>query len=492
MVQLNKTVITNFLFSIKFSFQNFTTSSLIQKNISMNSKSIKFHEEPRLEPLPFVPEPSRPKASVKVPPPPSPSKFVKGEFKESDYESDYDRKVPPVWRPTNDSDSEPMYYKPIRPILTPTGRQSKLSDGKSPIPPTEFENPLQFEGPPRPKFEPIDKPKTTFVKVEPITKPVAQQQLFKPKPVTARPAQPQQHSTFQQQPPTQYTKQPCRYYTAVAGPPQHIAAETSNTMHMRESTESSHRVVNMSQTKRIIQFDARKSDFEQKLEPFPYTADGNYTQRPRLPPPPTPTKFVPAEFRESDYESEVESARIRPVWTPNPSDSDEPQYRKVAPPQHYRSASVPRSYGSYGRVLTPMEFDNKPIEMPSRIVIESGPRVINKTQTLNRYSSKKSNFVQSTTRDDIDLKPSSPPKYGFIPGQMVNQAEQHMYDMNSTFKTKAQQFVSDVVRDTQTPNIRPILKKEHKEGDNAPQIYREDSRVSQYGKYITTSCFFMS
>lgn len=445
----------------------------------MNSKSIKFHEEPQLEPLPFVPEPSRPKVSVKVPPPPSPSKFVKGEFRESDYESDYDHRPPPVWRPTNDSDSEPMYYKPIRPILTPTGRHSKLSDGKSPIPPTEFENPLQFEGPPRPKFEPIDKPKPSFVKAEPKTKPVAQQQLFKPKPVAARPAQP---TTYQPQS-NQYPKQPCRYYTAVAGPPQHIAAETSNTMHMSESTESSHRVVNMSQTKRIIQFDARKSDFEQKLEPFPYTADQtSYTQRPhRLPPPPTPTKFVPAEFRESDYESEVESARIRPVWTPNPSDSDEPHYRRVSAPQQFRSASVPRSYG---RVLTPMEFDNKPIEMPSKIVIESsGPRIINKTQTLDRYSSKKSHFTQSTTRDDIALKPSSPPKYGFIPGQMVNQAEQHMYDMNSTFKTKAQQFVSDVVRDTQTPNIRPILKKDNKEGDK-PQIYREDSRVSQYGKYL--------
>lgn len=458
----------------------------------MNSKSIKFHEEPRLEPLSFVAEPSQPKVSVKVPPPPSPSKFVKGDFKESDYESDYDRKVPPVWRPSNDSDSEPMYYKPIRPILTPTGRQSKVSDGKSPIPPTEFENPLQFEGPPRPKFEPIDKPKTNFVKVEPIKKPVAQQQLFKP--VAARPTQ----STTYQQQSNQYPKQPCRYYTAVAGPPQHIAAETSNTMHMSESTESSHRVVNMSQTKRIIQFDARKSDFEQKLEPFPYAPEqASYTQRHRLPPPPTPTKFVPAEFRESDYESEVESARIRPVWTPNPSDSDEPQYRRVAAPQQFRSASVPRSYGgSYGRVLTPMEFDNKPIEMPSKIVIEaSGPRTINKTQTLDRYSSKKSHFIQSTTRDDIALKPSSPPKYGFIPGQVVNQAEQHMYDMNSTFKSKAQQFVSDVVRDTQTPNIRPILKKGNsKEGDK-PQIYREDSRVSQYGKYLSdyvSRVFFLS
>lgn len=443
----------------------------------MNSKSIKFHEEPRLEPFPFVPEPSRPKVSVKVPPPPSPSKFVKGEFKESDYESDYDRKVPPVWRPSNDSDSEPMYYKPIRPILTPTGRQSKLSDGKSPVPPTEFENPLPFDGPPRPKFEPIDKPKTNFVKVEPMTKPAAQQQLFKPKPVAARPVQ---QVNYQQQ----YPKQ---YYTAVAGPPQHIAAETSNTMHMSESTESSHRVVNMSQTKRVIQFDARKSDFEQKLEPFPFTADQmSYTQRPRLPPPPTPTKFVPAEFRESDYESEVESARIRAVWTPNPSDSDEPQYRRVTAPQQFRSASVPRSYG-HSRVLTPMEYDTKPIEMPSKIVIESGPRLINKTQTLDRYSSKKSHFSQSKTRDDIALKPSSPPKYGFIPGQIVNQAEQHMYDMNSTFKTKAQQFVSDVVRDTQTPNIRPILKKDGNEGDK-PQIYREDSRVSQYGKY----CIYLS
>ena len=133
------------------------------KNISINSKQIKIQEEQAYEPLPFVPYEAsvmQPKASVKIPPPPSPSKFMKGEFKESDYESDYDSKIKPIWRP-NESDSEPMYYKPIRPVLTPTGRKSNVSDEFTPLPPTEFEKPLQSDGPPRPKFEPIDKPKTT-------------------------------------------------------------------------------------------------------------------------------------------------------------------------------------------------------------------------------------------------------------------------------------------------------------------------------------------
>lgn len=455
----------------------------------MNTKHIKIAEEPRLEPLPYNAEPAKPRQFIRAPPPPSPSKFIKGEFKESDYESDYDHKIAPIWRP-NDSDSEPMYYKPIRPILTPTGggRTSNLSDGMSPVPPAVFEQPPKFEGPPRPKFQPIEKPKQTIQ--QPILKP-AQQHVFKPTPVPAR-AQTQPPPPRPYQPQTQQKQQPKQYYTSVTSQPQHIATETKNQMHMRESTESSHRVVNMVQTKRVIQFDARNSD--ERLEPFPYTVDAQnnqYQQRNRLPPPPTPTKFVPAEFRDTDYESEVDSTKIRSLWTPNPSDSDEPQYRRVNPPQQNRSASVPRTYG---RVMTPMEFDNKPIELPSKIEITTTPRHFNQTQTLDRFSSKKShtsvssstqNTSTTTTRDDIALKPASPPQYGFIPSL---EQQSPIHGMHSTLASKAQQFMRDVSGDARLQQQRgatkPILKKTPLNGDdNAPHAYREESRVSQYGKY---------
>lgn len=442
------------------------------KNICINTKQIKITEEPRREAMPFTGSGSM-HATPQIP-----SKFVKGEFKESDYESDYDHKIAPIWRP-NDSDSEPMYYKPIRPVLTPTGRQSHVSEGVSPIGPPDFEQPLKFDGPPRPKFQPIEKPKPIIA--DPISRPVQQQQVFKPKPLAARPYQPaaaaapppiqkQFHPPRPQQPPPQY-------YTAVAGPPQHIATETKNQMHMRESTESSHRVVNMTQTKRVIQFDARKT--EERLEPFPYTVQEtngttNTNMQQRFQPPPTPTKFIPSEFRDTDYESEVESTRIRPLWTPNPSDSDEPQYRRVNAPQQNRSASVPRSYG--GRVQTPMEFDTKPIELPTKIVFEVGNK-INKTQTLDRYSSsKKSHHLtmrSSTTRDDIGLTPAPPPQYGFM--EAVQQ-KGPVKGMHTQLANKAQQFMNEI----ETNRSKSSLKKTV--SDSSPQAYRDESRVSQYGK----------
>lgn len=44
----------------------------------------------------------------------SPAKFVRGEFRESDYESDYECRIQPIWRPY-DSESEEPVYKPVRP-----------------------------------------------------------------------------------------------------------------------------------------------------------------------------------------------------------------------------------------------------------------------------------------------------------------------------------------------------------------------------------------
>lgn len=52
----------------------------------------------------------------------SPLKFVKGEFRESDYESDYECRIQPIWRP-NDSESEEPVYKPVRPGFRTPGKQ---------------------------------------------------------------------------------------------------------------------------------------------------------------------------------------------------------------------------------------------------------------------------------------------------------------------------------------------------------------------------------
>lgn len=446
----------------------------------MTTKQIKINEEPIM--IQYEAEPR-----VKIQPVPSPVRFVKSEYRESDYESDYEAKIKPIWRPS--SAQSDKVYKPVTPNLPQTPHNFS-SQFKTPPPPSSFETPTQFSGPPsRPKFEPIEK-----------TQVQQKQKVFKPTPMTPAKSTFNNYMENSSQQSSNQTKsyyytqsgsQPehqqqfvpqaaTTYYTATASQPVHnaIAHETSNTMHMKESTEKSHRVVNITQTRRVISLDGSKK--EEKLEPFPYSPETPiYQQRTRVPPPPTPTRFVPGEFRESDYDSELDSARIRPVWTPNPSDNEDLHYRHVRPPSS-RSSSVPRSYE---RVMTPMEFDTAPVMMPTKIKVESPslktPQQYftsalyrdqnQKTQTLDRSSTKKYQ-TQNVTRDDI----------GHRYAPMVDHASHQINNMNSAFKNKAQQFVKEVITDRQH---KPILKRPNSvnEGSGA-QAYREESRVSQYGE----------
>jgi titin len=455
----------------------------MMKNISMTTKQIKINEEPIS--YHYAPEPQQ---KVKIQPPPSPSKFVKGDFSQSDYESDYDSKIQPIWRPT--SAQSDKGYKPVTPNLSHQTPQNFSSQFKSPPPPSAFETPTQFSsGPPRPKFEPIEK-----VQVQQTKKVEQKQKVFKPTPVTPGRNNFNSYSENSSQQSNQtksyyYTSTPQQtttYYTAVASQPVHntIAHETSNSMHMKESTEKVNRVVNITQTRRVIALDGSKK--EEKLEPFPYSPDyQNYQQRQRVPPPPTPTKFVPGEFRESDYDSELENAKIRPVWTPTGDHSDFHQYRHVRPPSS-RSSSVPRSYE---RVMTPMEFDTGPVIMPTKIKVDSPSLKTPQqyftsalyrdqhqgAQTLDRSSTNKYQ-TQNITRDDINVQTRYAPQQN-----LVDHASHQINSMNSAFKNKAQQFIKEVVADKQQ---KPILKRPNSvnEGSGA-QAYREESRVSQYGEF---------
>lgn len=411
-----------------------------------------------------------------------------------------------------------MAYRRVKPNLTPTGRVSHVSSERSPIPPIEFEKPVKFEAPIRPKFEPIDKYKTTTTS-EQWNKSSYEYQVLKPKPVPAKQPQTQSQSKPYQKP---TYKQPTRYYTAVAGTPQHslnpLATETCNQMHMQEHTESCHRVINMSSTKRVLQFDNKQQEFYQqsqqqakqqpihfeqksfteKLEPFPFKTEqtSTYTNRQRLPPPPTPTKFVPGDFRESDYDSEIESVRIRPIWTPNPSnpsDSDEPQYRRVKAPTSSRSMSLTKSYDSQERIQTPMDFDTAMPEMPSKINIHRtpssspqyyAPQDSYRTQTLDRYLTKKKSSFKSA-RDDIDVTPR---KYGYSPvGSSYEQNYNTSQKMNKQYQYHSQASSSDA---RTKENIKPILKRPQS-APGSGQVYRDESRVSQYGKLVFNIVYFI-
>lgn len=114
--------------------------------------STPFERFPELEPFPFRAEPERPRP-LRVAPPPTPSKFVKGRFTDSDYESDIDFvKIPPTWRPSGStSDTEgPVYRRVQPPRLSATARLR--STEKEPLAPSQFERPPQFQGPPRPQI----------------------------------------------------------------------------------------------------------------------------------------------------------------------------------------------------------------------------------------------------------------------------------------------------------------------------------------------------
>lgn len=397
---------------------------------------------------------------------PSPSKFRKSEIRESDYESDYDLKIEPVWRPSPSGSHQPQ-YKPIKPIFTPTGRSSIISSDQSPLPPTEFERPLKLESAARPKFEPIDKFKTTS-QYESQLSSSTRTQVLKPKPVSGKPFAPS----------PQPIREATQYYTATAGPAHHnrnaVATETCNRMQMQEHTESSHRMVNMMSSKRVIQFDQQRHNESAASIPYEVsqqTQQQTYTSRPRLPPPPTPTKFVPGELRESDYDSEMEAIRIRPIWTPNLSDTEEPRYRRVSAPT-IRPASVSRYSDCGRRVLTPMEFDTAPPEMPTKIyrTPSSSPqfyenRDASRTQTLDRYLKKKTNNFCRRTRDDFEVS------------QAYSSRNSSGLD-TTDLSTQSNQFQR--LQTTPQP-IKPILKRAQSATDQ-PQIYKEEKKMSQHGK----------
>jgi hypothetical protein len=108
-----------------------------------------------------------------------------------------------------------------------------------------------------------------------------------------------------------------------------FTSETTQRMHMDESEQFSHRRVVMEKTTKVVHYGQQQESTT--LEPFPYKADSPQPQREHqhVQPPPTPSKFIRGEFRESDYESD--SIKIKPKWNPNDESNDDPHYRKVTP-----------------------------------------------------------------------------------------------------------------------------------------------------------------
>lgn len=110
---------------------------------------VPFEKFPDLEPFPFKPDPERPKP-LRTGPPPMPSKFIKGRFTDSDYESDFEAvRIAPKWKPSMSDTEEPRYRRVRAPRLVSQGRSR--SQEPEPLAPSQFEQPPRFDGPPRPE-----------------------------------------------------------------------------------------------------------------------------------------------------------------------------------------------------------------------------------------------------------------------------------------------------------------------------------------------------
>ncbi|RLU22075.1 hypothetical protein DMN91_006455 [Ooceraea biroi] len=329
---------------------------------------------------------------------PSPSKFVKADFRESDYESDYDGRTPPC--PTISS---------TKFSVTDSGKHREQQAMVAPA-----------------------KPKTVLLPGSPPE-------------IAYAPPQPQQF----------YEARTSMPFTNAVG------TETKKTVRMDESTENARRIVTVEQTSRVIKFGDTNAAPVQKQQ-------SHYRV-------PMPKKFLQGQFRESDYESDVDSSRIRPKWAPADSDTEEPHYRKVQAPSSRRSLSAPVRQ----HVASPMEFDTGP---PKTSLTQIRREDTDKKIDIQRYQ-------QQTAIGKVDgvLQPGSPPEYGYISGSDVKKATdqiatRHISDMTSSFKSRTEKFASDIQSDLR--QSKPILKQpvdlRTTESDE-PRTYREESRVSEHG-----------
>lgn len=356
----------------------------------------------------------------------NPSKFVKSEFRESDYESDFDKPIPKVWTPSK----------------TPT----------------------------RPKFEPIDKPKSA-VKLEQIIKPEPRPASYSYIPpssdVILRPGTPPEMA-FASGP------QKTQYYTSITSTPYHnaVQTETSNVVHFKESSQNCHRTVSMQQSTKVIKFGDKRTESAKITEISP--------DPPRIkstcPTVAKPNKFVPREFRESDYESEAENVRIKPKWAPSGSDTEDLHFKSVRPPSvNHRSSSVPPQQ----RVLTPMEFDTYPPYKPMDVTDGESRQKYSKISSVSLQTRSKSQ--EPTMRHTSFVQPGPPPEYGYIPSQELKTtatsiASKHMNSMTETFKSKTQKFAKDLMHDVHKKEV-PSKQLQN----NDAQVYREETRASQHG-----------
>lgn len=97
-----------------------------------------------LEPFPFMPDPEAPRTE-RLPPPPTPTRFERGDFS-SDVERDLDSvRIAAKWRPYESDNEDQPTYRRVRPPSTPLFNSRPKSTEPEPLPPSRFERPIDIE-----------------------------------------------------------------------------------------------------------------------------------------------------------------------------------------------------------------------------------------------------------------------------------------------------------------------------------------------------------
>lgn len=183
------------------------------------------------------------------------------------------------------------------------------------------------------------------------------------------------------------------FYEGRTGAPFHnaVGTELKKTVRMDESTENTRRILTVEQTSRVIKFGDTQTNktYEASTNQQQQSNKNSFNV-------PVPRKFVQGQFRESDYESDIDAGKIRPKWTPAESDTEEPRYRKVQAPRGSRPRSIGPIQSSTPIITWPSESENERSESEMRSSMMS-------SQRLN------------------ELKPGSPPEFGYSSGQELRQ-----------------------------------------------------------------------
>lgn len=147
------------------------------------------------------------------------------------------------------------------------------------------------------------------------------------------------------------------------------------------------------------------------------------------------------------------------------------------------------------RVLSPLEFDQPPV-MPSMITTtDFTDGEIQKTQESYKRITEKTGKVMARSRsyEPPNLHPGTPPEYGYATDKRITKqqattiASQHMDSMTHAFKSTTQKFVKDIMNDVnKQQETKPAIKLNQ---DADAQVYREETRAAQYGKFANTTLF---